>query len=106
MMLKGGMGNLLKQARQMQEKVAKLQEEAASRTVEASAGGGMVNVTANGAGDILSVKIEKQVVDPEDVEMLEDLVRAACNEASRKGREMVAEEMKKLTGGLNIPGLF
>lgn len=106
MMLKGGMENLLKQARQMQEKVAKLQEEAASRTVEASAGGGMVNVTANGTGDILSVKIEKQVVDPEDVEMLEDLVRAACNEASRKGREMVAEEMKKLTGGLNIPGLF
>jgi hypothetical protein len=105
-MLKGGMGNLMKQARQMQEKVAKLQEEAASRTVEASAGGGMVNVTANGAGDILSVKIEKQVVDPEDVEMLEDLVRAACNEASRKGRELVAEEMKKLTGGLNIPGLF
>ena len=105
-MLKGGMENLLKQARQMQEKVAKLQEEAASRTVEASAGGGMVNVTANGTGDILSVKIEKQVVDPEDVEMLEDLVRAACNEASRKGREMVAEEMKKLTGGLNIPGLF
>ncbi len=105
-MLKGGMGNLMKQARQMQEKVAKLQEEAASRTVEASAGGGMVNVTANGAGDILSVQIEKQVVDPEDVEMLEDLVRAACNEASRKGRELVAEEMKKLTGGLNIPGLF
>lgn len=105
-MLKGGMGNLLKQARQMQEKVAKVQEEAASRTVEASAGGGMVNVTANGAGDILSVKIEKQVVDPDDVEMLEDLVRAACNEAARKGREMVAEEMKKLTGGLNIPGLF
>jgi hypothetical protein len=105
-MLKGGMGNLMKQARQMQEKVAKLQEEAAFRTVEASAGGGMINVTANGAGDILSVKIEKQVVDPEDVEMLEDLVRAACNEASRKGREMMAEEMKKLTGGLNIPGLF
>ena len=105
-MLKGGMGNFLKQARQMQENVAKLQEEAAFRTVEASAGGGMINVTANGAGDILSVKIEKQVVDPEDVEMLEDLVRAACNEASRKGREMMAEEMKKLTGGLNIPGLF
>ena len=105
-MLKGGLGNLMKQARQMQDKMAKLQEEAASRTVEATAGGGMVKATANGAGDLLSVKIEPQVVDPDDVEMLEDLVRAACNEAIRKGRDLMADEMKKITGGMNIPGLF
>lgn len=105
-MLKGGLGNLMKQARQMQDKMAKLQEEMASKTVEAAAGGGMVKATANGAGDIVSIKIEPQVVDPEDVEMLEDLVRAACNEAVRKGRDLMSEEMKKLTGGMNIPGLF
>ena len=97
---------MMKQARQMQDKMAKLQEEMASRTVEATAGGGMVTARANGAGDIVSIKIEPQVVDPEDVEMLEDLVRAACNEAVRKGRDLMAEEMKKLTGGMNIPGLF
>ncbi len=97
---------MMKQARQMQDKMAKLQEEMASKTVEAAAGGGMVTATANGAGDIVSIKIEPQVVDPEDVEMLEDLVRAACNEAVRKGKDLMADEMKKLTGGMNIPGLF
>ena len=105
-MLKGGLGNLMKQARQMQDKMAKIQEEMASRTVEASAGGGMVTATANGAGDIVSVRIEKEVVDPDDIEMLEDLVRAACNEAVKKGRDLAAEEMKKITGGMNIPGLM
>lgn len=105
-MLKGGLGNLMKQARQMQDKMAKLQEEAATKTVEASAGGGMVTAVANGAGDLISVKIEPQVVDPDDVEMLEDLVRAACSEAIRKGKDLMAEEMKKITGGMNIPGLF
>ena len=105
-MLKGGIGNLMKQARQMQDKMAQLQEEMAGRTVEASAGWGMVRVVANGAGEVMSVKIDPQAVDPDDVEMLEDLVRAACNEASRKGRDMMAEQMKKLTGGLPIPGLF
>lgn len=105
-MLKGGIGNLMKQARQLQDKMARLQEEMAGRTVEASSGGGMVRVVANGAGEVVSVKIDPEVADPEDVEMLEDLVRAACNEASRKGREMMSEEMKKLTGGLPVPGLF
>lgn len=105
-MLKGGIGNLMKQARQMQDKMAQLQEKMAGRTVEASAGGGMVRVVANGAGEVMSVKIDPQAVDPDDVEMLEDLVRAACNEASRKGRDMMSEQMKKLTGGLPIPGLF
>ncbi len=97
---------MMKQARQMQDKMAKVQEEMASRTVEATAGGGMVTAKANGAGDLVSIKIEPQVVAPDDIEMLEDLVRAACNEATRKGRDLMAEEMKKLTGGMNIPGLF
>ncbi len=105
-MLKGGMGNLMKQARQMQDKMAKIQEEMSGRTVEAAAGGGMVKAKANGVGDLVSVSIEKEVVDPEDVEMLEDLVRAACNEAIKKGRDLAAEEMKKITGGMNIPGLM
>jgi DNA-binding YbaB/EbfC family protein len=105
-MLKGGMGNLMKQARQMQDKLAKIQEEMASKTVEAAAGGGMVRAVANGAGDLLSVKIEKDVVDPNDIEMLEDLVRAACSEAIKKGRDLAAEEMKKITGGMEIPGLM
>lgn len=105
-MLKGGIGNIMKQTRQLQDKMARIQQEMADKTVEASAGGGMVRVTANGAGDVVSVKIDPQVVDPDDVEMLEDLVRAACNEASKKGRDMMAEEMRKLTGGMRIPGLF
>lgn len=104
-MFKGGIANLMKQARQMQDRMQKIQEEMAAKRVEASAGGGMVTVAANGQGEILSVKIEKQVVDPNDVEMLEDLVRAACNEASKKGREMMADEMKKVTGGISIPGM-
>lgn len=105
-MLKGGIGNLMKQARQLQDRMQKLQEEMAARTVEGSAGGGMVTVRANGAGEILSVKIEPQVVDPGDVEMLEDLVRAACNEAAKKAKDQMGEEMRKLTGGLPMPGLF
>lgn len=101
-------GDILKQAQKMQEQLLKIQEEMASKTIEASAGGGMVTVTANGRQEITSIKIEKEVVNPEDVEMLQDLVVAATNEALRKAKEMVAEEMKKLTGGLglNIPGLM
>ena len=101
-----GMGNLMKQAQQMQKRMLKLQEEMAHKTVEASVGGGMVAVTANGKSEILQVKIEPQVVDPEDVEMLEDLIVAGINEALRKAQEMTAEEMSKLTGGMKIPGLF
>lgn len=100
-------GDILKQAQKMQERMAKIQEEAGNKTVEASSGGGMVTVTANGRQEVLSIKIEKDVINPEDVEMLQDLVVAATNEALRKAREMMAEEMKGLTGGLglNIPGL-
>ncbi len=101
-----GFGNLMKQARQVQERLQQIQSEMAQRTVEASAGGGMVKAVANGNGDLLSVKIDREVVNPEDVEMLEDLVVAAVNEAIRKGRELMKEEMTKLTGGVSIPGLF
>ena len=104
--MKGGMGNLMKQAQQMQQKMLKMQEEMAQRTIEASVGGGMVTVTANGKSEVLRIKIEPQVVDPDDVEMLEDLILAGVNEALRKAQEMVANEMGKLTGGIKIPGLF
>ncbi|MBI5183519.1 MAG: YbaB/EbfC family nucleoid-associated protein [Nitrospinae bacterium] len=100
-----GMGNIMKQAQKMQEKMLKIQEEMANRTVEASSGGGMIIVVANGRQEILSVKIEPEVVNSNEVDMLEDLVTAAVNEALRKSREMVAEEMTKLTGGIDIPGL-
>ncbi len=100
-----GMGNMMKQAQQLQSKMMKLQEELAEKTVESSSGGGMVKVTANGRQQILSIQVEKEVVDPDDVEMLQDLVLAAVNDALAKAQEMVSSEMSKLTGGLNIPGL-
>jgi len=97
--------NIIKQAQQMQAKMMKLQEELASRTVEASAGGGMVTAVVNGKHELVSLKIEKDVVNPDDVEMLQDLIVAAVNEAVRKAQEMAQAEMAKLTGGLQIPGL-
>ena len=97
--------NVLKQAQEMQARLAKLQEELAGKTVEASSGGGMVTVVANGRQEILSVRIEKEVVTPEEVELLQDLVRAAVNEALSRSREMMAAEMAKITGGMNLPGL-
>ena len=100
-----GMGNMMKQAQQLQSKMMKLQEELADKTVESSSGGGMVKVTANGRQQIVSIQIEKEVVDPDDVEMLQDLILAAVNDALAKAQEMVSSEMGKLTGGLNIPGL-
>ena len=101
-----GLGDLMRKAQQMQAKMAELQEEMAKRTVEATAGGGMVKVVANGRQEILSIKIEPEVIKSEDVEMVEDLVVAGVNEALRKVQEMTKEEMSKLTGGINIPGLF
>ena len=100
-----GMGNMMKQAQQLQSKMMKLQEELADKTVESSSGGGMIKVTANGRQQIISIQIEKEVVDPDDVEMLQDLVLAAIYDALAKAQEMVSSEMGKLTGGLNIPGL-
>ena len=100
------MGNMMKQAQKLQAKMMKLQEESASQTVEGSAGGGMVRVVANGRQQIVSIDIEKEVVDPEDVDMLQDLIIAAVNDALQKSQDMVAEKMSKLTGGMNIPGLM
>lgn len=107
-MSKKMLGDIMKQAQKMQEQLAKVQEEAANKIVEASAGGGMVTVTANGRQEVLSVKIERDVVNPDDIEMLQDLIVAATNEALNKGRDMLADEMKTMTGGLglNIPGLM
>jgi DNA-binding YbaB/EbfC family protein len=100
-----GMGKMLKQAQKMQSNMMRVQEEMAEKTVEATAGGGMVKVVANGKQQIISITVEKEVVDPDDVEMLQDLIVAAVNEAINKSQEMVSAEMSKLTGGLNIPGL-
>lgn len=101
-----GLGNIMRQAQQLQAKMLKVQEEMAGRTVEASAGGGMVTAVANGRQELVSIRIEKEAVNPEDVEMLQDLVLAAANAALKKAQEMVSDEMKKLTGGLNIPGFM
>jgi DNA-binding YbaB/EbfC family protein len=101
-----GMGNMMKQAQKLQAKIMKMQEELGEKTVEAAAGGGMVKVVANGKQQIVSITIEKEVVDPEDVDMLQDLILASVNDALTKSQEMVSSEMGKLTGGMNIPGLM
>lgn len=98
-------GNIMKQAKKLQERMTSLQNDLALRTVDASAGGGMVSVLVNGKHELVSLKIEKEVVNPEDVDMLQDLIMAAVNEGMRKAQEMAAAEMAKLTGGINIPGL-
>ena len=98
---------LMKQAQQMQEKMMRAQEELASQTVEATSGGGMVTAVVNGKFELVSLKIEKEVVNPEDIEMLQDLIVAAVSEGIRKAQEMSAAEISKITGGLNLnmPGL-
>ncbi|NLM44132.1 MAG: YbaB/EbfC family nucleoid-associated protein [Clostridiales bacterium] len=103
----GGMGNLnniMKQAQKMQQEMMKLQKELEEKTIEASAGGGAVTAVVNGKKQIESINIKPEVVDPDDVEMLEDLVMAAVNEAMRQVDEMMAREMSKFTGGMNLPG--
>lgn len=102
----GNMGNIMKQAQKMQKEMAKLQAQLEEKEVEASAGGGMVKVVANGKKEVISITIDPDVVDPEDVEMLQDLVLAATNEALRKADELVSGEMQKITGGMNMPGMF
>ena len=98
--------NVVKQAQKMQEEMEKVQAEIEEKTVEATAGGGMVTVTASGKKEILSLKINPEAVDPDDVETLEDLVIVAVNDALKKAEDMMAEGMSAITGGLNIPGLF
>lgn len=99
------MGQLLKQAQQLQSKMAKLQEEVGNRTVMSSAGGGMVTATVNGRQEIVSIQIDKEVIDPDEKEMLQDLIMAALNDALTKAKDMMNEEMGNLTKGLNIPGI-
>jgi DNA-binding YbaB/EbfC family protein len=99
------MGQIMKQAQQFQAKMAKMQEELGDKTVEASAGGGMVTVVVNGRQEIVSISIDKEVIDPEDQEMLQDLIMAALNDGLTRAKDMMNEEMGKLTKGLNIPGL-
>jgi DNA-binding YbaB/EbfC family protein len=99
------MGQLMKQAQQFQAKMAKMQEEVGNRIVEASSGGGMVSVVANGKQEIISVHIDQEVIDPDDAEMLQDLIMAAVNDALSRAKTMMNEEMGKLTKGLNIPGM-
>ena len=100
-----GFGNIMKEAQKLQQQLAAVQEEVAKRKVDATAGGGMVTVEANGKQELVSIKIDREVINPDDAQMLEDLVLAACNEAIRKSRDMVQHELSKLTGGLKIPGL-
>lgn len=90
----------------MQERIASIQAELAGKTIEATAGGGMVTVVVNGKFEVMSIRIDKEVVNPEDVDMLQDLIVAAVNEGIRKAQEMAAAEMSKITGGFNIPGLM
>ena len=100
-----GLGNIVKQAQELQERLTRVQEEAAAKTVEATAGGGMVRVTVNGKLEVLRLSIEPQVLEGGDVEMLQDLIIAAVNEGIRSAQRLMADEMNKVTGGLKIPGL-
>ena len=102
-----GLGDILKQAQKMKAEMERIQAEVASRTVEGSAGGGMVTAVANGKGELLSVRIDPEVARGEDLEMLQDLVMAAANDALRKARELLAQEVSRLAGGLGLPpGMF
>ena len=100
-----GFGNLMKEAQKLQAQMEAIQAEAATKKVQATAGGGMVTVEANGKQELVSIKIDREVITPDDAQMLEDLVMAACNEALRKSKEMMQAELGKLSAGLKIPGL-
>lgn len=102
----GNMGNMMKQMQKMQKQMEEMQKQLEETEVEATAGGGAVSCKVNGKKEVLEITIDESVVDPEDVEMLQDLVLAAINEALRKAEDMMTKEMNKLTGGMNIPGLF
>ena len=106
MMGGGNMNKMMKQVQKMQADMVKMQEELANRTVVSTAGGGVIKVTVNGKQEIMAIEIKPEAVDPEDVEMLQDLILAAVNEGIKNSQDMVSKEMGKLTGGLSIPGLF
>ncbi len=105
MMSKKMLGDIMREAQKLQVEMARMQEEAKKQTVEATAGGGMITVVANGGGELVSIKIEKDVVNPDDVEMLQDLILAATNEALRRAQQMVNDDMSKLTMGMQLPGM-
>ena len=105
-MMPGNMNNLLKQAQKMQENMQKMQEELESKELETSVGGGAVTVKVNGKKEVLDITIKPEVVDPDDIEMLQDLVLSAVNQALKSVDDMQANQMSKVTGGMNIPGLF
>jgi DNA-binding YbaB/EbfC family protein len=100
------MGEIMRKAQDFQQKMSHVQNELAGRTVTASVGGGMVSVTVNGKNELLSIHIDKEVINPEDQAMLQDLVVSAVNEGIKKAQDMAQSEMRKLTGGINIPGMF
>lgn len=100
------MNSVMKQAQKMQEEMERVQAELEDKTVEATAGGGVIEVVANCKKELVSIKIKPEAVDPDDVETLEDLVMAAVNEAIKKADDMMTEGMSAVTGGINIPGLF
>ena len=100
------MQQIMRQAQKMQKKMEEAQEEAANQIVEASAGGGMVSVKVNGKQELLEISIEKDVVNPEDVEMLQDVIVAAVNEGMKKAQQVIQDTLQGITGGLNIPGMF
>ena len=102
----GNMSNMIKQAQKMQQDMLRVQEELESKTVEATVGGGSVSVVVNGKKELVKISIQPDAVDPDDVEMLEDLIMAAVYEGMRKAEEMASAEMNKVAGGMNIPGLF
>ncbi len=102
----GNMGNMIRQAQKMQEEMLKAQESLSEQVIEASVGGGAVNVKVNGKKEVIEIKLSPDAVDPDDVEMLEDMILSAVNEALRKADEASANSLSKITGGMNIPGLF
>jgi DNA-binding YbaB/EbfC family protein len=99
------LNKLMKQAQKMQEQMAKTQAELEDKTIEVEAGGGKVKVTANGAGEVISIKIDREIVDPNDVEFLEEVVLSGVKQAIEKGKALAQSEMTKITGGLGLPGL-
>lgn len=105
-MMPGNWNKMIKQVQKMQAEMMKLQEELGERTVESTAGGGVVRVVANGRQEIVAIEIKPEAVDPDDIEMLQDLILTAVNGALSAAREMVTREMSRLTGGINLPGLF
>ncbi len=103
--MKGNLGNLMRQAQQMQQKLARMQEKMAAETAEGQAGGGMVTAVVNGKHALISIKIEKDVINPDDADMLQDLIVSAVNQANTNMADRMQEEMSKITGGMNVPGL-